>query len=167
MGRSAPHEGAVVVQALLALLAQSKVPEEYIEQKQKEQEASDDDADDDAAVAAAAKDKKSNFCLKMLSGIVDPMRQVLSAAKTLYPRKQADGQVDLVRRRLSLTHIKEPTRVADCDDPSAHPAPTRNAMYNGTIFTPRPQLSRHAPARPDTIFTGDKQKSPHRCRTRR
>ena len=84
-------EACVMVQALLALIAQSKVPEEYIEQKQKEQEASDDDADDDLAVAAAAKDKKSNFCLKMLSGIVDPMRQVLSAAKTLYPRKQADG----------------------------------------------------------------------------
>jgi hypothetical protein len=86
------------LQALLSLLASSKVPTEYIEGKQKAQEDSDEEElDDEAAAVLAKKEGKKGMCLKMLSTIVDPMRAVLSAAKTLYPRKLANGDCDLVR----------------------------------------------------------------------
>ena len=34
---------------------------------------------------------------KLLSAVVDPMRRVLSTAYHLYPKRLADGEIDLVR----------------------------------------------------------------------
>jgi hypothetical protein len=93
------------LQALEALVDGSRVSKEYIMAKQKEGEPSDDDSSDDELALTdketASKVRTSNQ-FRMLSGIIDPIRRVLSAGTTLYPKRLQDGTPDLVRRFLKL-----------------------------------------------------------------
>jgi hypothetical protein len=98
------------MQAMLNLIRKSGVPTAFIEAKQAraaerggrnyfESDSEEDDEQDvemELSSRNRAKAMKSNNAFKMLSGIVDPARRVLSAAAPVYFSKNYDGTIELV-----------------------------------------------------------------------
>jgi hypothetical protein len=97
-----------VTQALAALVNQSGIPRQWIEERQagiaNDDDGEGDDDDEeyapmparDVAAAKGRKDAAKKYRLKLLNSIVDPLRRMLSTAETLYVKKQNDS-IDLVR----------------------------------------------------------------------
>jgi hypothetical protein len=99
------------LQALLNLINKSGVPRDFIEAKQARaaerghknyfevdsEEEDERDAEAELPKAELKRRMKANNAFKMLSGIIDPTRRLLSAATQVYFKKLFDGTIEVVR----------------------------------------------------------------------